>query len=136
MNGSSELRPPSLLATGLLLTAVRLGLRTAGFGRLLALTRRWTARYGREVVAERAALEPVALRVATAAAFFPGRAECLEQSLTLYLLLRRRGVPVELRLGVQPYPFAAHAWVEHDGVPLNDRAEMLASYVRLPSFAR
>lgn len=136
MSGPAEIRSPSLAATALLLTAVRLGLRTAGFGRMLALTRRWAGGHGREVAAERAALEAVAERVATAAAFFPGRAECLEQSLTLYLLLRRRGVPVELRLGVQPYPFAAHAWVEHDGVPLNDRAEMLTSYIRLPSFAR
>lgn len=136
MSRPAELRPPSLAATAALLTAVRLGLRTVGFGRVLTLARRWADPRGREVVVERAALEPVVERVAMAAAFFPGRAECLEQSLTLYLLLRRRGVAVELRLGVQPYPFAAHAWVEHDGVPLNDRAEMLTSYVRLPSFAR
>jgi hypothetical protein len=26
-------------------------------------------------------------------------------------------------MGVQMYPFLAHAWVEHDGVPINDVPE-------------
>ena len=67
-----------------------------------------------------------------AALFYPGRARCLEQSLALYVLLRRRGVPAELKLGVQPYPFNAHAWVELNGSPLNERLETVRQFVPLP----
>jgi hypothetical protein len=75
-------------------------------------------------------------KVAFAAAFFPGRARCLEQSLALYGLLRRADVAVTFRLGVQAYPFAAHAWVEHCGEPVNEKRELLNSYVPLPDPAR
>jgi hypothetical protein len=61
--------------------------------------------------------------VAMAAALYPGHAACLERSLTLYWHLRRAGVPVAYRMGVQMYPFLAHAWVERDGVPINDVPE-------------
>jgi transglutaminase-like putative cysteine protease len=70
-----------------------------------------------------------------AAVFYPGRARCLEQSLALYVLLRRRGVPVRLRLGVQPYPFNAHAWVELNGAPLNERVETVRQFVPFEDFA-
>ncbi len=67
-----------------------------------------------------------------AAALFPGRALCLEQSLTLYVLLRLAGATVRLRLGVQAYPFGAHAWVEYLGRPLNDIEEHVAFFAPLP----
>lgn len=61
--------------------------------------------------------------VAMAAALYPGHAACLERSLLLYWHLRRAGVRVVYRMGVQMYPFLAHAWVEHRGRPINDVAE-------------
>ena len=70
--------------------------------------------------------------VAVAGAFYPRRALCLEQSLTLFLLLRRRGVPAELRLGVQPRPFHAHAWVEAGGRPIGESANLPLTLVAFP----
>ncbi len=70
--------------------------------------------------------------VAIAGAFFPGRAVCLEQSLALYLVLRRLGHESTLRIGVQPYPFLAHAWVEHRGVPVLEDEETVARFVAFP----
>ena len=61
--------------------------------------------------------------VAIAAAWYPGRALCLERSLVLYKRLRRAGAHAELQLGVQVVPFASHAWIERHGVPLNDVLE-------------
>jgi transglutaminase-like putative cysteine protease len=80
-------------------------------------------------------VERAAYHVAVAAAFFPGRAVCLEQSLALYLLLRGRGVPAELRLGVQVYPFYAHAWVELHGEPVNEDRETVEKFRMLPEVA-
>lgn len=48
-------------------------------------------------------------------------ANCLHQSLPLCWLLRRKGLPAQLKIGVKPNmrDFQAHAWVEvEEGVPL------------------
>jgi hypothetical protein len=70
-------------------------------------------------------------RVALACAFYPGRALCLERSWVLYYLLRHQGIDVRFATGVKVDPFGAHAWVEYQGVPLNDVAEHVALYARL-----
>lgn len=70
--------------------------------------------------------------VAMAGALYPGRALCLEQSLVLYYLLRRRGVAVTYCQGVIPRPFEAHAWVEYQGEVINDITEHAQLYGRLP----
>jgi Transglutaminase-like superfamily len=51
-------------------------------------------------------------------AVLPYDPRCLGRSLVLTALLARRGIPATLVIGVRPEPFAAHAWVEHDGRPL------------------
>ncbi len=58
--------------------------------------------------------------MAIAASHGPYRATCLRQSLALWLLLRRRGIPAELRIGVRKEggDLQAHAWVEHQGATL------------------
>jgi hypothetical protein len=48
----------------------------------------------------------------------PYDSRCLFRSLTLSALLQRRGIEGKLIIAVRPQPFAAHAWVEHDGHPL------------------
>jgi hypothetical protein len=48
----------------------------------------------------------------------PQDPRCLTKSLVLSALLARRGIAATLVIGVRPEPFAAHAWVEHDGRPL------------------
>jgi hypothetical protein len=52
-------------------------------------------------------------------------ASCLEQSLVLWWLLGRRGIPAELRVGARKEAgrFEAHAWVELRNLVLNDSSE-------------
>lgn len=47
---------------------------------------------------------------------------CLAKSLTLWWLLGRQGIGSRLRIGIrkQNEEFAAHSWVERDGVALNE----------------
>jgi hypothetical protein len=58
------------------------------------------------------------------------RATCLRQSLALWWLLRRRGLPVELRIGVARVDaqMQAHAWVELAGRVINDRSTVADDY--------
>jgi len=60
--------------------------------------------------------------VAIAARYGPYRANCLKRSLVLLRVLRRRGVICELKLGahLEGGDLSAHAWVQHDGIVLND----------------
>jgi hypothetical protein len=52
-------------------------------------------------------------------AFLPGDTRCLRRSLVLTQLLARRGISARLVIGARTAPdFLAHAWVEHDGVPV------------------
>jgi hypothetical protein len=55
-----------------------------------------------------------------------GRPTCLARSVTLWWLLRRRGIDATLRIGVRTVEgrMDAHAWVEHAGLVLNDVDEV------------
>lgn len=46
---------------------------------------------------------------------FPRRVECLTRSLTLYVLARKRRIPVQFHIGVRKFPFTSHAWIELNG---------------------
>lgn len=65
-----------------------------------------------------------------AARYVPGGTTCLVRSLGLVGVLRRRGIRAELRIGVGDTRPAlkAHAWVEVDGVPVNESAEIAGRY--------
>jgi hypothetical protein len=60
----------------------------------------------------------------------PLGANCLGESLTLAVLLQRLDYPASLRIGARRARagLEAHAWVELDGVPLNDRPDIAADY--------
>lgn len=73
----------------------------------------------------------LATRIDEVAVWYPFDARCLERSLCLILLAGTRGVTADLRLGVLPVPFMAHAWVEHGGTPVNDTPEHLRMYVSM-----
>lgn len=115
-----------VLVAGVLLTAVRASLLLFGFDRTIQLVRRFS--HGRPVDEVREdELAAAAYRIATAAAFLP-YAKCLERSLVLFCQLKRQGLSVVLRVGVVAYPFAAHAWVEYDERPVNERRELTKHY--------
>jgi hypothetical protein len=127
---------PGVVECGLLLTLLKVGLVTLGFARVLRAVERLLPPAAPFAELDPALAGTAVERTALAAAFLPGRMLCLEQSLTLYVALRRRGIPVDLRLGVQPLPFNAHAWVEHRGRPVNETSEFLQGLTPLPRFVR
>ena len=51
---------------------------------------------------------------------FPQQTKCLVWSATLTFMLLRRGIKADFRIGVQNYPFLAHAWVEINGLVIAD----------------
>jgi hypothetical protein len=63
----------------------------------------------------------------------PVEFNCLSRSMALIRLLGRHHIDADLRLGVRRTSgqFEAHAWVEHDGVVLNDAADVAARFTPL-----
>jgi hypothetical protein len=106
------------------LTATWIGLRLAGFLRWKPALEGISRPAGKRALkAQSSAITDRVARMQAAAArhlFF--RANCLEQSLTLWWMLRRRRIPARLRIGArrQEENFEAHAWVEVNGIALND----------------
>ena len=100
-----------------------LALRVLGFRRCSSIVARLSAVSESETGATSISEAKAAARVVKIAArhgFY--RAKCLQESLTLWCLLMRRGLRVELRIGTRKHEdqFEAHAWVEVNGIVLND----------------
>ncbi|WP_317495783.1 lasso peptide biosynthesis B2 protein [Haloechinothrix sp. LS1_15] len=68
-----------------------------------------------------------------ARSLYPRQVQCLSGSAGLAAHLWRLGIAAEFVIGVQKYPFVAHAWVEVNGEVINDRAEVSDGLARLVS---
>jgi len=75
----------------------------------------------------------VAYCVRVAARRGPYRVTCLRESLVTWWLLRRRGVPAILKIGVgkEAADLKAHAWVEVDGQSIIDGEEALRDFAEI-----
>lgn len=105
-----------------------LGLRAQGLPR-------FRAQLSRPVLAARspeqiAAAQALGRLVNIAARHTLGPRTCLTRSLLLVWMLQRRGIGSDLRIGVSLNDgvLAAHAWVECDGIPVNDQPDVAARF--------
>jgi Transglutaminase-like superfamily/Coenzyme PQQ synthesis protein D (PqqD) len=58
-------------------------------------------------------------------------ADCLPRSLALWRFLLSVGVPAEHCIGVQRFPFSAHAWTEFGGRVLFDSQKRVSNYAEI-----
>lgn len=58
------------------------------------------------------------------------RGNCLSRSIALWWLLRRRGIPAQLRIGARKIgnQLEAHAWIEVAGHAINDSEDVQTRY--------
>jgi hypothetical protein len=129
---SNEIRVPSVLTSGIMIAALKLSLKVRGYKRTIEWIKRRVERAPVRTDVPSTVVKAAEWWVAMAAAFYPGRAQCLERSLVLYYILRRQGVPVKYCHGVQPWPLISHAWLEYRGEVLNDVPERVNEFSRLP----
>ncbi len=117
------------LEAAVALVATKVGLRLAGFRRWKALLVWLTPHTSDSAKVPGAAEVEAAREIAriqdAVCRHLIFHASCLEQSLVLWWLLSRRGIPVELRIGARKEAgrFEAHAWVEAGSLVLNDSGE-------------
>ena len=107
----------------LLFVLLDAGFRVFGFPRVFLFVDRWGHRSVGQgsLGAHRRTVSRTLEAVRTATRYYyRQRLDCLPRALAVFVLLRRRGVPATLRIGVKRYPFGAHAWVECLGAVLDD----------------
>ena len=121
----------SVLGYACLLTpAVWVSLRVFGLPRTLA----WAAGPRPTLPASHTHARPPASfgrLVNIAARYGPVRSACLVRSLVLIRILSGRGVTGSLRIGVRKgvsSQLDAHAWVEYEGVPVNDQPNVATDF--------
>jgi Transglutaminase-like superfamily len=117
----------------ILLPLVRWSLRLRGYGKTFTSLQervRFEAKKTESKPALREEVQSTCRMVRAALCYSLSQYTCLEESLTLWYLLRKLGIPVCLRIGVRKEgeKFEAHAWVEHDGEALNQDEAMHQHY--------
>ena len=74
------------------------------------------------------AMEAIVCGFLAARPLYPRDYECFFDALALRHYLARRGYAVSWVFGVRGAPFAAHCWLEFDGVVLNDDPDIVHAY--------
>ena len=115
----------TVLEAAVYLCATWMGLRVCGFRRWKKIVEQSLSPVPQDALPDPARL-PEAVNVSrllsAAARHLFLQTNCLQQALTLYFLLRRRGLAAELHFGArkQSALLEAHAWVTYLHVPLNE----------------
>jgi hypothetical protein len=117
-----------------LLPWVALSLRFRGYARTEVSLHSRAAVQPDRVIPEQEvapAVAKTARMVRSASHFGPFRATCLAQSLTLWLLLQRQNISSSIKIGVRKTAdrLQAHAWVERDGIAVNESDAVHEHYV-------
>ena len=111
----------------LIFALLDIGLWILGFSRVFQFVDRWGRRSvdAASLMTQRRNVRRVLNAVQTATRYYyRRRLDCLPRAMAIYVLLRGRGTPATLCIGVKRYPFGAHAWVECMGEVLdNPRAD-------------
>ena len=118
----------TLLWAWFLLPVFWLGLRTLGLPRLQA--RIAATPLAKQPLLPLTDVQALGDAVNIAARHTPFHVTCLSRSLVLGWLLRQRGVASDLRIGARLVDggLDAHAWVEFEGTPVNDRADIAQTF--------
>lgn len=117
----------------IVLRLVRLSLRLRGYGKTFRSLERRVQFHARETgtgLRSQEEVRALCQMVRAALRYSFAQFSCLEESLTLWYLLRKQGIPACLRIGVRKENerFEAHAWVELRGEALNEPEELHRHY--------
>jgi len=124
-----------LLETLGLAAFIGIAFRLAGVPRTQACLRWWSGRRAVQNTSEAQSWIHRSLRAQRMVKRATGLGGmCLARSLTLWTLLRRRGVETELRIGYrkQNGKIEGHAWLEDAGAPINESAAVAGTYIVQP----
>jgi hypothetical protein len=113
---------PSVIMALLRLMQVNFYIKILGFHRTIQLINRARKKNVEYIIPKDAELEELTSN--KACLIYPSRTKCLEFAMTYVLLALQREWKCNLEIGVQNYPFMAHAWVECNGKVIIDSPDL------------
>jgi Transglutaminase-like superfamily/Coenzyme PQQ synthesis protein D (PqqD) len=108
------------------LTLVDLMLTVGGFRELYRTVEEWPVINKRGARLE--AINEICRAVDQACVYYPKRAPCFQRSVVAACLLRQLGISAEMVIGCRKLPFSSHAWVEVEGIVVNDHKNVQKYY--------
>jgi hypothetical protein len=121
-----SLAPMDVIEIGLLLWQSRRALRTKRLEKLIERCRRTSRPHCPPASADR--IIALANRFRGMRGWISIKPSCLQDSLALHRWLARRRASADLVIGVKLDPFAAHCWVQSDGIVLNDAPDTVRAF--------
>ena len=118
--------PLSLQVAEALMTLIKVNfyIKLRGFHQTIQLIKKSCKNELNYNVPPDANLEDLANIVNKACLIYPTRTKCLEWAITYVLLALKRKWKCNLEIGVQNYPFFAHAWVECEEKVITDSQDL------------
>lgn len=128
----------ALLEAGVMITTVRAGMTLLSFETLRRyLTRLARTRSGSRPSADQTEIDTIVWSLQTAGRTLPPAGRCLIEALAGHVLLGRKGLATDLRIGVArdlDGTFKAHAWLEKgDRIVLGELGSDLEQYTPFPA---
>ncbi len=108
----------------LTLIKVNFYIKMRGLYLTIQLIKKTREKHSRYIIPQDEDLKDLANVVNKACLMYPNRTKCLEWAMTFVLLALKRKWKCNLEIGVQNYPFMAHAWVECDGKVVMDSQDL------------
>lgn len=120
-----------LLQACVMLPIVALSVHLAGLRRTQLILTQFTPQISTTPHLDSYQVKRTAYLVGIAARYSKPWSNCLKRSLVLWYLLRRQGIMSDLRIGVRRDrgEFQAHAWIEYEGMVLNDSPSVYEHYI-------
>jgi hypothetical protein len=102
------------------LVQIRMYMKLKGFYATIKLIKKFQKLQVNYIIPQTDDLDNLANIVNDACMIYPTRTKCLEWAMTFVLMALKRRWKCNLEIGLQNYPFMAHAWVECDGKVVRD----------------
>ncbi len=106
------------------LIKVNFYIKFLGFYQTILLIKKASKKKSDYFIPSEADLKHLANIVNKACLIYPSRTKCLEWAITYVLMALQKRWKCNLEIGVQNYPFMAHAWVECDAKVVMDSQEI------------
>lgn len=106
------------------LLQVNIFMKVRGFYSTIQLIKKHRKKESNYIIPSDEELRDLATIVNKACLLYPTRTKCLEWAMTYVLMALKQGWKCNLEIGVQNYPFMAHAWVECDGKVVTDSQDL------------
>ncbi len=110
-----------VIAASFGLATVDILLKLVGFSALYRLVKGWPVT---NKSPDLQAVDEIANSVTRAITWYPKQPKCLQRSAVIACLLRSSGINAHMIIGCQRFPFLVHAWVEVNGIVVNDKARV------------